>query len=70
MRYLLPILLLATPAGAHTGHLAGVGGHDHWGIAIGLGTIAGAAALGWLKGRKTKDRETEETAVEPESEPA
>lgn len=64
MRFLLPILF-AAPANAHTGHLADLGGHDHWALGIGLGVIAGAAVIGWLKGgRDTEEPEEEEAAEE------
>lgn len=69
MRFLAPTLstlfLLAAPASAHTGHIADLGGHDHWALGIGLGVIAGAAVLGWLKGGKKEEPEEEE-AVEEE----
>lgn len=65
MRLILP-LLLGSPAGAHTGHVADVGGHDHWGLAIGLGVIAGAVAVGWVKGRRAKA--CEDRDAEPEAE--
>lgn len=57
---------LSTPAAAHTGHIAEVGSHDHWGLAIGLGVIAGAAALAWVKGRRGQEVEPE--AAEPDAE--
>ncbi len=70
MRYLLPLLILiaAAPARAHTGHLADVGGHDHWGLAIGLGVIAGAAAAGWLKSRKGRERADEAKETDADAE--
>ena len=68
MRFLLPLLALAAPANAHTGHLADLGGHDHWGLAIGLGAIAGAAVLGWLKGKRKEEEPEEES--EPEEQAA
>ena len=52
---LLPIALLSGgPARAHGGHIADLGGHDHWVLGVGLGVIAGAAVLGWLKGGRKK----------------
>ncbi|MEL6586080.1 MAG: DUF6732 family protein [Pseudomonadota bacterium] len=62
MRF-LPLLLLPLPVQAHPGHLADLGGHDHWVLGVGLGVIAGAAVLGWLKGSKDKD-DTEATEDE------
>ena len=64
MRF-LPLLFLAAPANAHTGHIADLGGHDHWILGIGLGVIAGAAVLGWLKGDRDEEEEEAEDA-EPE----
>lgn len=70
MRF-LPLGLLATPAAAHTGHIADLGGHDHWVLGVGLGVIAGAAVLGWLKGGKRDEEEPEEDAAEDtEDQPA
>ncbi|TFL20101.1 DUF6732 family protein [Jannaschia formosa] len=63
MRCLLPLLVLAAPARAHTGHFGEMAGHDHWVLGASLGAIAGAAAIAWVKGR----RKTEEPA-EPEAE--
>ncbi|AKS44758.1 LPXTG-motif cell wall anchor domain-containing protein [Octadecabacter temperatus] len=52
----LPLAILITlagsPAFAHIGHLADVGGHGHW---IALGGIAIAAGIALLGGRKKKD---------------
>ncbi|UWQ18554.1 DUF6732 family protein [Jannaschia sp. M317] len=71
MRILIPLLFLAGPAQAHTGHLGTLGGHDHWVLGVGLGVIAGAAVLGWLKGGKSKDEDaTEDEAPEEEEQPA
>ena len=57
----LLITLAASPAFAHIGHLADVGGHDHW---IALGGIAIAGAIALLGGRKKAD----ETQVEDDAE--
>ena len=53
MRLPLAILitLAASPAFAHIGHLADVGGHGHW---IALGGIAIAVGIAVLGGRKKK----------------
>ena len=67
---MLPLLFLASPAAAHTGHLGDLGGHDHWGLAAGLGAIAAAAALGWWKGRKPKETAEEAPDEAPEEQPA
>ncbi|CTQ31556.1 DUF6732 family protein [Jannaschia rubra] len=68
MRF-LPLFLIASPASAHVGHLDHLGGHDHWGLAIGLGVVAGAAVLGWIK-RPRRDEEPEEDAADPEEQEA
>lgn len=72
MRF-LPLFLLVPfgvgPASAHTGHIADLGGHDHWVLGVGLGVIAGAAVLGWLKGGK-KDESEEEASEETEEQGA
>jgi hypothetical protein len=51
---LLPLLMLATPAGAHSGHIGTLAGHDHWVLGAGLGALAGAAAIAWVKGRRAE----------------
>lgn len=51
MRF-LPVLLLAGPAQAHSGHLGELAGHDHWVLGAGLAAAAGAAAIAWVKGRR------------------
>lgn len=68
MRFLIPFLA-AGPATAHTGHIADLGGHDHWVIGVGLGVIAGAAVAGWLKG-KTDGEADPDDAPEAEGEEA
>ncbi|MEM8851362.1 MAG: DUF6732 family protein [Pseudomonadota bacterium] len=65
---LLPLLLLASPASAHPGHIADLAGHGHWGLGAGLGAFVGAAILGWLKGGKG-DEEAPPQEAAPE-EPA
>ncbi|HCP82253.1 MAG TPA: hypothetical protein DIT67_11950 [Octadecabacter sp.] len=63
MRLTLAIFttLAASPAYAHIGHLADVGGHGHW---IALGGIAIAGAIALLGGRKKAD----ETQLEDDAE--
>jgi len=55
-------LLLASPALAHPGHLAGLAGHDHWvaGAAIGLAVLVGI--WGAVKGGKKSEGEVESDA--------
>ncbi|WP_299647815.1 DUF6732 family protein [uncultured Jannaschia sp.] len=70
MRF-LPFFLLATPASAHVGHIGDMAGHDHWVLGAGLGAIAGAAVLGWLKGGRDGKKEAEaETDGQAEDQPA
>ena len=71
---MLPLLFLASPAAAHTGHLGTMGGHDHWTLGVGIGVVVGAAVIAWVKGRKheseAEDAEADEEAAEAEGEPA
>ncbi|SLN44608.1 DUF6732 family protein [Roseisalinus antarcticus] len=62
IRQIVPLLLLAaTTADAHPGHLAEVAGHGHWigAAAIGLAVLVGI----W---GKLKDREAADSGDEPE----
>jgi len=61
-------LLLASPALAHPGHLAGLAGHDHWvaGAAIGLAVLVGI--WGAVKGGKTSDEKAESDAERSDDE--
>jgi len=52
LSFAILITLSASPAFAHIGHLADVGGHGHW---IALGGIAIAGAIALLGGRKKQD---------------
>ncbi|SDY78805.1 hypothetical protein SAMN05444004_103140 [Jannaschia faecimaris] len=69
MRF-LPLIFLAAPAQAHTGHIADLGGHDHWTLGVGLGVIVGAAVLGWLKGGRKGEEPEEDIADEEEEQTA
>ncbi|MEL6957835.1 MAG: DUF6732 family protein [Pseudomonadota bacterium] len=64
------LALGATPAFAHIGHLAEVGGHGHW-IALGGIAIAGAIAL-WGGRKKAEDdaEASDEDAEDTEEAPA
>jgi hypothetical protein len=64
-----PILLIAAPAGAHPGHIETVAGHDHWVLGATLGTLAGAAVIAWVKGRRARE-EPEPDEVEPDADAA
>ena len=71
MRFLPFLLLAATPASAHVGHLGELAGHDHWVLGAGIGAIAGAAVLGWLKGGRDGKKEAKaETDGSAEEQPA
>ena len=76
MRFILAAstALLPTGALAHAGHIGDLAGHDHWTLGLGLGAIAGAAAVAWVKGRRRKDTAEAEPAPEagsdPEAQPA
>ena len=67
MRLTLLLLLAASPAAAHPGHLAEVAGHGHWIGAAAIGLAAAIALWGALKGEKAEEEEPEEDA---EAEPA
>ena len=55
----LVLILLATAAPAHVGHLGELAGHDHWVAAGALGLAGLVAVWGALKGRK-EDPKAEE----------
>lgn len=63
MRFISTVcmVLAATSAQAHPGHLADVAGHDHWvaGAAVGIAILIGL--WGALKGGKDKDTEASES---------
>ena len=66
LRHAIPLLLLAAPAQAHPGHVADLAGHDHWVLGAGLGAIALAGLLGWLKGGEEAEEPADEDAAAPE----
>lgn len=49
---------------AHAGHIGDLAGHDHWVLGIGLGVIAGAAVVGWLKGDRDEAEDDEAEDIE------
>lgn len=65
-RFAIPFVLFAAPAQAHPGHVADLAGHDHWVLGAGLGAIALAGLLGWLKGGEEAGDEEEAEAPETE----
>ncbi|WP_394153774.1 DUF6732 family protein [Loktanella salsilacus] len=66
MRLLTTILILtATTASAHPGHLVDAAGHNHWVAGIALGAAGIAIALGALKGRKAKKKSEPEREEQP-----
>lgn len=69
MRAILALLLSTASAAAHPGHIADLAGHDHWVVGAGLGAIALAGLVGWLKGGKDTP-EDEEHDAEPEEQAA
>ena len=72
MRLALVFTLVPVAANAHAGHIAGLGGHDHWVLGAALGAAAAAAIWAWLKDRDPDDDEEEisdEESIE-EGEPA
>lgn len=55
----------AGPAFAHTGHLIGLGGHDHW---LAAGAIGAAIAIGiWGAMKGKRDEAEQEAEAEAES---
>jgi len=68
MKTLIAIMILtATPAMAHIGHLGEVAGHGHW---IAAGALGAAALAAWLAGKGKKaesDGEPEEETEEAEA---
>lgn len=66
MRTILMLLASAGTAGAHTGHLGELAGHDHW---VAGAAIAGAIALAAWQALKGARDDKEETEVEVEAAP-
>jgi hypothetical protein len=68
-RLVFLMIVAASPAVAHPGHIADVAGHAHW---IGLGAVIGAAILAGLLGAKGRkdDEATDENETDGEEVPA
>lgn len=64
MRYLLPLLLLASPASAHVGHVGEFAGHDHWVAGAAIGIAAVITIWGALKGKNDEEPKEEEPEEE------
>ena len=62
LRLTLALLITASAAHAHPGHLAGLAGHDHWVAGAAIGAAIAIGILSVLKGRK----KTEEPELETE----
>jgi len=61
------VALLATPALAHPGHLAGAAGHEHWVAGAAIGAAIAIGLWQGLKGRKA--RKARKAEAEPEQSP-
>ena len=64
------MLLLATPASAHVGHLGAFAGHDHWVAGAALGAALAVSIWGTLKGKKDVEEAEADTQDEAEEEAA
>lgn len=62
------MVLFASAAAAHPGHLAEVAGHGHWIGAAAIGAAIALAAWAALKGKKADSSEVEEDAELDEEE--
>ena len=65
------VVLASSPAAAHWGHLADLGGHAHW-AGLGLGAATAALAVGFAAAYRAKgeDEEARLNSEDPEGEPA
>lgn len=68
MRIFWIFVFAAGPAVADPGHLAGLGGHDHWIAGIAIGAAIAAGLWGALKGKP--EEEAEAKTDEPEAQEA
>ena len=65
MRYLTTLLILtASPALAHPGHIADLAGHGHWIGAAAAGAAIAIAIWAGLKGKSTPEGEADPDAQE------
>ena len=61
------VVLASSPAAAHWGHLADLGGHAHWaGLALGAAAAALAAGLAAADRAKGEDEEAPLNSDDPE----
>lgn len=67
MRSLLLLCFLSTPAHAHWGHVGELAGHGH---VIGIGLLAGAAALAAALRKPRNDDEIDETDIQTDDDTA
>ena len=64
------VVLASSPAAAHWGHLADLGGHAHWaGFALGAAAAALAAGLAAADRAKGEDEEAPLNSDDPEGAP-
>ena len=61
----LALILTATGAAAHPGHLVDAAGHNHWVAGIALGAAGIAIALGAIKGRREKKKAEPKAEEQP-----
>ena len=65
------VVLASSPAAAHWGHLADLGGHAHWaGLALGAAVAALAAGLAAADRARGEDEEAPLNSEDPEGDPA
>ena len=65
------VVLASSPAAAHWGHLADLGGHAHWaGLALSAAAAALAGCLAVADRAKGEDEEASLNSDDPEGDPA
>lgn len=70
MRILVLLLLTASPAAAHVGHIGTSLGHDHWVAGIAIGAAIALAAWQALKGEKAQEDADADSDADAEETPA